>query len=248
MIHGGPGAPGGIAPIARNISNRFGVLEPFQTKKSIEELVSELLLSINRFAKTPVILLGHSWGAWLAVIFAARYPKLVKKLLLIGAGSFESKYNTDMMKTRMNRLSDNQKSEAEEILQELNRESNNNSVKLFSKFGKLMASADSYKRIPTKEEVLEYQPDIFKLVWKEAKSLRGSGKLVKMLGSIKCPVTAIHGTYDPHPIKGVEGPLSLNIDNFIMHKLEKCGHYPWIEEFAQDKFYKILYDELNCFA
>ncbi len=31
VIHGGPGAPGEMAPVARELSSRWGVLEPLQT-------------------------------------------------------------------------------------------------------------------------------------------------------------------------------------------------------------------------
>ena len=37
VIHGGPGAGGEMAPIARRLSSEWGVIEPIQTKKSIEK-------------------------------------------------------------------------------------------------------------------------------------------------------------------------------------------------------------------
>ena len=36
VVHGGPGAPGSIAPVARELSKDMGVLEPLQTKDSLE--------------------------------------------------------------------------------------------------------------------------------------------------------------------------------------------------------------------
>ena len=40
LIHGGPGAPGEMAPVAEELSSDFGILEPLQTKDSIEGLVT----------------------------------------------------------------------------------------------------------------------------------------------------------------------------------------------------------------
>jgi hypothetical protein len=36
VIHGGPGAPGEMAPVARELSSGWGVLEPFQTVSFLE--------------------------------------------------------------------------------------------------------------------------------------------------------------------------------------------------------------------
>ena len=36
LVHGGPGAPGSIAPVARELSKTCGVLEPLQTRASVE--------------------------------------------------------------------------------------------------------------------------------------------------------------------------------------------------------------------
>lgn len=42
VIHGGPGAPGHMAPVARELANEWGVLEPLQTAASLEGQVQEL--------------------------------------------------------------------------------------------------------------------------------------------------------------------------------------------------------------
>lgn len=42
VIHGGPGAPGEMAPVAIKLSKIHGVLEPLQTKNSVKEEVEEL--------------------------------------------------------------------------------------------------------------------------------------------------------------------------------------------------------------
>ena len=83
VVHGGPGAPGTVAELARGLSARNGVLEPLQTSMSIEGQIGELQRMLRRHAELPLTLAGHSWGAWLSFLFAARYPSYVKKLILI---------------------------------------------------------------------------------------------------------------------------------------------------------------------
>ena len=36
VIHGGPGASGEMAPVARKLSSNWGVLEPLQTEASLD--------------------------------------------------------------------------------------------------------------------------------------------------------------------------------------------------------------------
>jgi hypothetical protein len=42
VIHGGPGAPGEMAPVARELSSVRGILEPLQTAATLEGQVQEL--------------------------------------------------------------------------------------------------------------------------------------------------------------------------------------------------------------
>src|SRR4030042_5728238 len=106
VIHGGPGAAGEMAPVARELSSGFGVLEPFQKAKTIEGQVEDLIFVLEKNAILPVTLIGFSWGAWLSLIVAAKYPALVKKLILISSGPFEEKYSAKILETRVSRLNE----------------------------------------------------------------------------------------------------------------------------------------------
>lgn len=120
VIHGGPGAPGEMAPVARELSLNMGVLEPLQTADSIDGQLAELKKILEKHGNPPMILVGFSWGAWLSYIFAARYSLLVKKLILIGSGPFEEKYAAKIMATRLSHLNANEKKEALSLLSTLN--------------------------------------------------------------------------------------------------------------------------------
>lgn len=61
---------------------------------------------------------------------------------------------------------------------------------------------------------------------------------------IRCQVVAIHGDYDPHPFEGIREPLSRTLKDFRFILLEKCGHKPWIEGGAKERFYSLLRNEI----
>ena len=243
VIHGGPGAPGEMAPVARELSSVRGVLEPLQTASTIEGQIGELKDVLARNGDLPVALIGWSWGAWLSVIFAAQYPAFVKKLILIGSGPFEEKYALNIMKTRLSRLSIEEKAEVLSLMKTLIDPASGNKNTLLAQFGKLISKADSYDPLPHKSEGLECQYDVYQNVGEQAQNLRSSGDLLEFGKKIQCPVVAIHGDYDPHPSEGAKRPLSRILKDFRFILLENCGHQPWIERSAKVRFYNILKSE-----
>ncbi|MDD3705375.1 MAG: alpha/beta hydrolase [Clostridiaceae bacterium] len=245
VIHGGPGAPGGMRKVAEEISKKFGVIEPMQSASSISGQVAELKDLLKNNAYFPVTLIGHSWGAWLSYIFAVKYPELVKKLILIGSGSFEEKYVSSMKHKRINRLTEEENSKVGALFMQLNDPNNKNKKEALCEFGELMSKADSYAPIVIENEALDFQPEVFHSCMKEVNSLRSSGELLNMGKDLKCSVVAIHGEYDSHSYEGVEEPLSKALKYFKFVLLRDCGHTPWNETYARDEFYKVIFKELE---
>jgi pimeloyl-ACP methyl ester carboxylesterase len=190
-------------------------------------------------------LIGFSWGAWLSFIFAANYPVFVKKLILIGSGPFEEKYAGRIQETRLNRLSEEERTEVKSLIQIIHNPTAENKSEAFARFGELFSKADAYDPILQESNVTDCDVGIFQGVWKETSELRRSGKLLELGKHIKCPVVAIHGDYDPHPAEGVQKPLSAILKSFRFILLKNCGHKPWIERQARDKFHTILKEELR---
>lgn len=244
VLHGGPGAAGEMAPVARELSNNFGVLEPLQTTDSLDGQIAELKSVLEVNANLPIILIGFSWGAWLSYMFTARYPDLVQKLILVSSGPFEDKYAAKINEVRMKRLSDEERIEVNSLYQKFNDAEIIIKDNVFQRFGELFSKADAFDPIKDDSDKIIYDFKIFQNVWKDAVIIRKNGSLLTLGKKIKCPVVAIHGDYDPHPFEGVKEPLSSRLRDFRFILLENCGHKPWIEKQAKDKFYKILKSEI----
>jgi pimeloyl-ACP methyl ester carboxylesterase len=245
VIHGGPGAPGEMGPVARELASDWSILEPFQTAGTVKEQVEELKDVLEEEGRPPVSLIGFSWGAWLSLIFAATHPAYVKKLILVGSGPFEAKYAARIMETRMDRLSRKEKAEVLSLMDSLIDPTIEDRDRLMGRFGALISGADSHDPLPHGDEVVNCQYDIYQSVWEDAKRLRQSGELLDLAGKIECPVAAIHGDYDPHPSEGVRVPLAAILSDFRFIQLAKCGHCPWVERSAKDEFYRYLREELR---
>jgi len=245
VVHGGPGACGEMAPVARGLSSDFGVLEPLQTATMIDGQVKELEEAIRTHGNPPVALVGHSWGAWLAFILAAKNPSLVGKLVLVGSGPFEEKYASEIMPARLSRLPENERNELALLLKKMESQGEKDSDAIMDRVGDLISKSDHFDPLPLEPEPVEFRPEVYQSVWPEASRLRQSGELLEMGKKITCPVVAIHGDHDPHPADGVRIPLEKVLKDFKFVLLEKCGHDPWLEKHAREKFFEVLKGELG---
>jgi pimeloyl-ACP methyl ester carboxylesterase len=180
----------------------------------------------------------------LSFLFAAQNPALVKKLILIASGPFEEKDAQNIMKTRLNRMSEKERTEALLLMDALERPTVLDKDKVLMRLGKLISKSDSYDPIPQNSSVLMANFDTFQSVWGQAEELRSSGQLINYGRKIKCPVVAIHGDFDPHPAEGIRRPLSRILKDFRFILLKNCGHTPWTERLAKDQFYKTINKEL----
>ena len=79
VLHGGPGALGGMSRVASELADAWGVLETdLQTAASVAGQVEELRSVVVERGHTPVIMIGSSWGTMLGFIFSARFRRSSK--------------------------------------------------------------------------------------------------------------------------------------------------------------------------
>jgi pimeloyl-ACP methyl ester carboxylesterase len=245
VVHGGPGAAGEMAPVARALSSGGGVLEPMQTALTLEGQIRELRAVLAARAAPPVTLVGFSWGAWLALLCASRNPDLVGKLILVGCGPLEEQYAADLQNIRLARLDEAARREARRLMEALEDSGPGGRGPVLSRLGALFSRADAYDPIEGEPAEILTPIEPFQDVWREGALLRRSGRLLAEAGNLACPVVAIHGDYDPHPAEGVREPLSGRLADFRFLLLAHCGHKPWIERRAREEFYRILREEIR---
>jgi pimeloyl-ACP methyl ester carboxylesterase len=248
VVHGGPGAGGEVAPVARELATAWGVLEPIQTATSLEGQVEELRTVLESNGDLPVTLIGFSWGAWLSFIVTAYHPFIAQKLILVGSGPFEEKYVSRLQDARLARLGEAERAGFQSLLRALTNPTTSKKDTLLARLETLCSMTDAYAPVvdqTNSSDSVGSQGDIFQRVWKDAAKLRSSGRLLELGQHVKCPVVAIHGDYDPHPVEGVQEPLSATLENFRLILLKNCGHRPWNERLARDNFFTALREELS---
>lgn len=237
LIHGGPGAIGSLKGFARelNMRSQMGIAEAIQSKYSITELIEELHNQIRDHCSAKVSLIGHSWGAWLAALFAEKYPELTDRIIMVGSGPLEDRYVPEIGARRLENLPE----EDREIFQKLihNRITDEDMKKIPG----ILEKSDNYCLEDTDLHRADTADSkMHNAVWKEAARLRTQGELLASFKQIRCKIALIQGEIDPHPARGVILPLLENGVECESHILEKCGHSPFMEKYAKENFYNIL--------
>lgn len=240
LLHGGPGARGDLKDLAMMLEDDgFSLIEHLQKGITIDALLGEMLTIIDKESTHPVIVIGHSWGAWLGWIFAAHYPEKVKKLILVSAPSFLQAEVYSMQQLRLSRLSAVKRNEAAYLMQHVP-EKDSDKDHWLAQLGLLMQEADTFQPAAELKNDIQISSAAYFALWPEAERLRKSGQLLRLAQHVCCPVTAIHGLYDSHPAKGVIAPLKKVVKCFTSHEIPDCGHYPWREALAGKDFLEIL--------
>lgn len=237
LVHGGPGAMGSLKGFAQELAeqSRTGVMEAIQSKYSIAELIGELYQQIQAHCSEKVSLAGHSWGAWLAALFAEQHPERAGRLILIGSAPLADKYVPAIGERRRRTLSTEDRVVFQRLLDGQAADAD------MAKMPDILDRSDNYcLEDRAKHRADRTDSEMYRAVWSEAARLRTSGALLASFQNIKCPICLIQGERDPHPAEGVTAPLLERGVPCECWVLEKCGHSPFMEKYAKKRFYEVL--------
>jgi len=217
VLHGGPAAVGCAAEIAKGLSDRFRVFEPWQRGSGVEPLtvathVEDLHTLIQaRCGPGRPAIVGESWGAMLALAYAAAHPTSSVATVLVGCGTFDPIARAELRKIVAERTS----------------------------------SRTPYDYAPLSSPQREDLGRPFDQVaqmqsWEDMVRLQNEGVYPQAFAAIKSPVLMLHGDYDPHPGRLIRDSLKPYLPQLEYKQFERCGHSPWIERFARDDFFAAL--------
>ncbi len=242
LLHGGPGAAGYMAPVAKRLSEHFRVIEPFQRKGdpkkplTVARHVADLGDVIKAYcsAEKP-ILVGHSWGAMLALAYTAEHPGHAASIVLIGCGTFDAASREQMNAVRQQRMAQHVFQRMQERIESI--DDPNECLKLQ---GKLMMQVDSYHLRHVDDEVVYYDALGHEQSWRDMMRLQQEGIYPASFKSIGVPVLMLHGDQDPHPGPMIRNALIPHIPHLQYRPWSQCGHYPWLEKAVREEFYAFL--------
>lgn len=239
LVHGGPGARGSLAGVGAELGKTRGVLEALQTRNSINELLIELHEQLQA-AHWPLTLAGHSWGAWLALLYAAQFPQQVTHLVCISCPPLTPHFADQILQRRLERLSPSDAQLFQQALEVLEKGLTVDRDDALQTLDRLTQQTDYFEPCEYDDHALKLDVSQYQAVWAEALRLRQEGKLTKAARKIQCPVSLLHGKQDPHPLAGAAEPMRACGLRPQILLFDKCSHSPFAEKYARQAFYKFL--------
>lgn len=239
VLHGGPGAPGYMAPLALGLASSFRVLEPLQRRSggaplTVARHVADLHDLLSSRGDGRPALVGHSWGAMLALAYAAVHP-CVASVALIGCGTFDAVARERMHAILGQRTDDALRRRLDSLADELP-----DPDEQLRAFGALLLPVYSYDPV-----VRELGGDACDArghneAWADMVRLQREGVYPAAFAAIGAPVVMLHGAQDPHPGPLIRASLEPHLPQLEYREWERCGHYPWLESAVRDDFLAFL--------
>ncbi len=244
VLHGGPGAPGTMAPVARALAKRFRVLEPWQRQSGGPPLTVALHVQdlhevfTSRGVTSRPVLVGHSWGAMLALAYAAAYPDDTGPLVLIGCGTFDVVARAELRRTRNERMDAAARRRFAQFLEGAGT-CDQDPAEIYE----LIRAVDSFDSLPAPDEqdtVEHFDLRGNEETWQDMLRCQQQGVYPQSFRAIRSPVLMMHGIHDPHPGRMIRDSLRPHLPQLEYHEWARCGHEPWSERAVREDFFDLL--------
>jgi pimeloyl-ACP methyl ester carboxylesterase len=250
VLHGGPAAVGEAAPIARGLADTFRVLEPWQRGSggdplSVSRHVADLheLVQTQRAAgviraDTRPALVGESWGAMLALAYAAAHPDSAGPVVLVGCGTFDRASRERMHAILEERKDDGLRGALQRLPEEI--PGLDERLKQRQKLTRGLYLYDPIAPTEAEEGTGRVDARAHTETWQDMLRLQEEGVYPAAFAAIKSPVLMLHGTYDPHPGQMIRASLAPYLPQLEYREWDHCGHQPWLEKGVREEFFAVL--------
>ena len=240
-LHGGPAAAGDLAPLARELGKQWHVFEPFQRSsggrsltvathvQDLDDLIRE------RCGGHRPVLVGHSWGAMLALAYAADHPTTPAAVVLIGCGTFSSGARAEFEARLDGRLTPADRASIARVTQ-----TEADPDRCLAALGRLMTRVYGYDVEEDAGEVAVVDATAHEETWADMVRLQRDGVYPAAFAAIGVPALMIHGDADPHPGRLISEDLRTYMPHLEYQELPMCGHSPWLERQARQAFLETL--------
>jgi pimeloyl-ACP methyl ester carboxylesterase len=241
VVHGGPGAMGSMAVVARALAHRFRVLEPWQRCSGGEPLtVARHIADMHEMVRAHCpdqkpALVGHSWGAMLALAYAAAHPEEAGPLVLAGCGTFDPAARMRMKVIRGARMNEAVIAQMARIEQAIV-----DPDERLCALGRLFMILDSYDLASTETGLEACDAAANRETWDDMLHLQEVGVYPAAFSAIRTPVLMVHGADDPHPGEMIRASLAPYLPQLEYHEWARCGHYPWLERGVGAEFFTVV--------
>lgn len=242
LCHGGPAAENYLDDLAELLPTGFQILNydqrgggksigpgPYTVAQLIADL-EQIRLSIQA---EQWVLVGHSWGAFLALAYAAAYPEHTQALVHLSGTGLDQGWHAAYQQNRRKALSHIEQLEYLHLRQDFDSACAGGKRKNNQRIKALNFKADLYdpERVPEllKKHQYPVQRQIQAALMQDWDAYLQDPEFARSVQGISCPTLSLHGSHDPRPDTGAKDLVTL-VQRGEFQSIATAGHYPWIEQ------------------
>lgn len=242
LCHGGPGSFDYLGPVADMVNDLCHVIrydqrgswrseakEPYNVETFLNDLDNlRIQLGLDTW-----IVGGHSWGAGLALAYAAKYKSNVNGLIYISGTGINQDWHDDYRVNRLNNLSREKREEYINLRSIEHMLIGEERIHAVHRIRELSLQADLYyKNNKNKLPRLDghfMNKEVNQKLGEDWNSIIKIREFRDSINQIVPPTLILHGEYDPRPSKyAIE--LANSIPSGEYDVIPNAGHYPWIDQ------------------
>ena len=246
LLHGGPGLWDYLAPLAALLDDSLTVVRfdqrgcgrsaghdgPFTIAQAVDDL--DQLRAALGFERWAVA--GHSWGAELALRYAARHPGRVTALASIGGVGAGYGYRAAYRAELDRRLGpDRARLDALSAIPAATRSPEQERARCLLQWRTdFSPGADAARHALALWETRPPGAAVNEAANRELWADRDTEDLLAAVTSVTCPVTMLSGADDPRPLAATDALLAA-LPDARRTVLDGAGHAPWAERPAETR-------------
>lgn len=243
LLHGGPGAfdyldglAGLLPPGFQTIryDQRGGGRAPFDGPLGVAQLVDDLEALRQHLQLSSWIVLGHSWGAFLALAYASRYPEQVQGLLHLSGTGLDPEWQKVYHNNRRKRLPPAEQIEMLHLRQERENVCAGKQLGIQKRLLEINLKADFFdpaRAAGLPDILLQYPllPAVADALMVDWHQWLLDPVFRQQVAALPMPVLCAHGSADPRPATGAQ-TLGEVLPRGHFALIPDAGHYPWLEQ------------------
>lgn len=243
--HGGPGLWDYLAPVAGMVDDLMTVYRYDQRAcgrssggppYDVVTAVADLDALRDHWKLPQWIVLGHSWGATLALAYCLAYPSRVRALIYLSGTGIDGSWREEYHRKHDALLTPSEQRQHADLRAQLSVVQGAEFDAVERAYCELSWSTDIADRSHARElarqlfvDGLHINFQVNRVLGEDGDRFTEQPTLIEQVATVRIPTLVIHGALDPRPAR-VARHFAKLVPSASYCELPDVGHLPWIEQ------------------